>query len=572
MTGLADGATVTLLNNGADALAVKANGSFSFATPVAENGNYAITVGTQPTGQTCSLAAGTGAGSGVTANIDNIRIVCSTNTYSIGGTVAGLASGQQVKLLNNSGDALAVNANGSFSFATPVAYNGSYAITVGTQPTGQTCSVAGGSGSGSEVTANINTVQIVCSTNTYSIGGTVSGLVNGRQVTLLDNGSDALTVTADGSFGFKTPIAYNGSYSVTVGTQPLRQECAVSGGGGNGIAANVSNVSVSCASVGVVSTLAGNPAAGSADGTGAAASFRTPFRMAVDGSGNVYVSDYGNHKIRKITPAGVVTTLAGSGTAGNANGLGAAASFNGPLGIALDSDGNLYVADSWNNTIRMITPAGLVSTVAGNGTPGSADGLGVAASFRKPASLAFDGSGNLYVADSENNLIRKMTPAGAVTTLAGTTTPGSADGTGTAATFRFPQGLAFDGSGNLYVADRDNQMIRKLTPAGVVTTLAGSPTPGWTNGTGSAASFSAPFDITSDSNGNAYVADGNNNMVRKITPSGVVTTYAGSRAAGHADGTGSAASFNRPVGITIDSNGVLYVAESGNNMIRKVAP
>ncbi|MGJ7615245.1 MULTISPECIES: hypothetical protein [unclassified Variovorax] len=572
VSGLAGGAAVTLLNNGGDALAVSANGSFGFATPVVANGSYAITIGTQPAGQTCSLAGGTSSGSGVTANIDNVRIVCSTQSFSIGGKVAGLANGQQATLLNNGGDALAVKADGSFSFATPVAYKGSYSITVGTQPAGQTCSLAAGTGTGSDVTAAVDSIRIVCSTHTYKIGGTVTGLVNGKQVTLLDNGGDALTVTADGSFAFATPIAYNGSYAVTVGTQPVGLECSVSGGSGSGVSADVANVGVSCANAGVVSTLAGKLVPGAADGTGTAASFNDPFRTAVDGSGNVYVADYSNRKIRKITPAGVVSTLAGSGAAGNADGPGATATFNDPIGIAVDSAGNVYVADTSNHAVRKITPAGFVSTLAGNAVPGLADGTGAAARFRGPSGLALDGSDNLYVADAQNNAIRKITPAGVVTTLAGGGSSGRADGTGAAATFYYPMGLAFDGSGNLYIADRDNSLIRKLTPAGVVTTLAGGTSAGAANGTGAAASFRTPFDVTSDSSGNAYVADGDNHLIRRITPAGVVTTYAGSGQPGHADGIGSAASFNRPAGISIDGNGVLYVAELNNNLIRKIAP
>ena len=172
---------VTLLNNGADPLIVKANGSFTFATPVANNGSYAVTVGTQPTGQTCTVTSGSGAG--VVANITNVSVVCSTITYTIGGSISGLNG--QVTLLNNGADALIVKANGSFTFATPIAYNGSYAVTVGTQPTGQTCSIANNTGSGTNVIGNINNVSVVCSATTYSISGTVTGLVG--QVTLFNN-------------------------------------------------------------------------------------------------------------------------------------------------------------------------------------------------------------------------------------------------------------------------------------------------------------------------------------------------------------------------------------------------
>ena len=228
VTGLGAGEQVTLNNNGADATIVAADGAYTFATPVPFNGDYAVTVGTQPAGKTCSVANGTGAG--VTANVSNANITCSAITFTIGGTVTGLAAGQQVTLHNNGGDATIVTANGAYTFTTPVAFNGSYAVTVGTQPTGQTCSVANGTGAG--VTANVTNANITCSTITFTIGGTVSGLAAGQQVTLLNNGGDAKIVTANGAYTFTTPVPFNGNYAVTVGTQPTGQTCTVSNGTG----------------------------------------------------------------------------------------------------------------------------------------------------------------------------------------------------------------------------------------------------------------------------------------------------------------------------------------------------
>jgi len=329
---------------------------------------------------------------------------------------------------------------------------------------------------------------------------------------------------------------------------------------------------------GVVTTVAGSAGVrGSADGTGAAASFNTPSSVATDSSGNVYVADTFNHTIRKITPAGVVTTLAGSaGVFGSADGTGAAASFNFPRGVATDSSGNVYVADTFNSTIRKITPAGVVTTLAGSaGVGGSADGTGAAARFNLPRGVATDSSGNVYVADSSNSTIRKITPAGVVTTLAGSAGVfGSADGTGAAASFTSPYGVATDSSGNVYVADTDNSTIRKITPAGVVTTVAGSAGVfGSADGTGAAARFNNPIGVATDSSGNVYVADTNNHTIRKITPAGAVTTLAGSAGViGSADGTGAAASFNRPFGVATDSSGNVYVADLSNHTIRKITP
>jgi sugar lactone lactonase YvrE len=183
----------------------------------------------------------------------------------------------------------------------------------------------------------------------------------------------------------------------------------------------------------------------------------------VDSSGNVYVADKYSHRIRKITPNGTVTTLAGSGYAGDIDGIGTAASFHYPNGVAVDSSGNVYVADTSNQRIRKITPQGVVTAMAGAGR-GSADGTGMAAMFKNPIGVAVDSSGNVYVGDSENNRIRKITPQGVVTSLAGKEASGFADGTGTAAMFEHPRGVAVDSSGDVYVADTNNQRIRKITP------------------------------------------------------------------------------------------------------------
>src|SRR5258706_360573 len=282
---------------------------------------------------------------------------------------------------------------------------------------------------------------------------------------------------------------------------------------------------------GVVTTLAGRAGfSGGDDGIGAAARFDFPRGVATDSAGNYYVADHGNHPTRTTPPAGVVTTLAGTaGVVGGADGAGAAASFNFPGGVATDSASNVYVADG-NHTIRKITSLGVVSTLAGTtGVIGSTDAAGAAASFDSPVGVATDSAGNVYVTDTSNNTIRKITPAGAVTTLAGTAgVSGSSDGTGPAARFNLPRGVAADGAGNVYVADSSNHTIRKITPAGVVTTLAGTASvSGGSDGAGAAASFNFPTGIATDSAGNIYVADTDNSTIRKITPAGVVTTVAG---------------------------------------------
>jgi streptogramin lyase len=325
-------------------------------------------------------------------------------------------------------------------------------------------------------------------------------------------------------------------------------------------------------------TFAGLPP-GSADGTGSAARFNSPGGVAVDSAGNAYVADTVNSTIRKITPAGVVTTFAGlAGSTGSSNGTGSAARFNGPVAVAIDSIGNIFVADTNNSTIRKITPARVVSTFAGlAGSDGSANGTGSTARFSFPSALAVDSANNIYVADTGNSTIRKITPARLVSTFAGLAgNPGSANGTGSAARFNFPAGVAVDraGTGNIYVGDTSNFTIRQISPAGVVTTLAGSPLmKGGNNGTGSAARFLLPEGMTVDSAGNIYVADQDASTIRKIAPGAVVSTFAGSFTKfGSQNGTGSAARFNLPGDVAVDSSNNLYVADSNNCTIRKITP
>jgi serine/threonine protein kinase, bacterial len=375
----------------------------------------------------------------------------------------------------------------------------------------------------------------------FSVGGAVSGLSG--TVALQNNGGNDLSLSANSGFSFTTTAVTGSNYSVTVLTQPAGQTCAIANGAGTVSGANVTDVTVTCtSSLASLALFAGDiQASGSADGVGVAARFSGPLGVATDTAGNVYVADGENNTIRKITPAGVVTTLAGTvGVIGSADGTGAAASFHFPQGIATDSTGNVYVADFSNNTIRKITPAGVVTTLAGTAPPpslggphavmgGSADGTGAAAGFNGPTGIATDSAGNLYVGDTNNQTIRKITPAGAVTTLAGTAhLLGSTDATGAAARFTLPQGVATDSAGNVYVADEGNSIIRKITPAGVVTTLAGTAgVLGGTDATGAAASFRFPVGVSTDSAGNIYVADTGNHTIRKITPNGAVSTVVG---------------------------------------------
>jgi outer membrane protein assembly factor BamB len=349
------------------------------------------------------------------------------------------------------------------------------------------------------------------------------------------------------------------------GAVRFNQPCgvAVDAAGNVYVAATYDHVIQKVTPTGVVTILAGSPGnVGSADGTGSAARFSQPYGVALDAAGNLLVADFGNHTIRKVTPAGVVTTLAGSpGEPGSADGIDGAARFRGPIGVALDPAGNVVVADYDNHTIRKVSPAGAVTTLAGSpGNPGSADGIGGAAQFFLPVGVAGDSAGNLFVTDGRNGTIRKVTPAGVVTTLA--------DGAGSAARFANPGGVAVDSAGNLFVALVWGGTIRKVTPAGVVTTLAGMDgVAGSADGTGSDARFDEPCGVALNSEGNLVVADTQNGTIRKVTPAGVVTTLTGR--AGYA---GGAARFHVPCGLAVDRAGNVFVTETYNQTIRRVTP
>ena len=320
---------------------------------------------------------------------------------------------------------------------------------------------------------------------------------------------------------------------------------------------------------GVVTTLAGGSSTtGFADGVGTSALFSLPYGVAVDANGTAYVADTVNNRIRKITSAGVVTTLAG-GNYGFADGTGTSALFQNPDSVAVDASGIVYVADNGNHRIRKITPAGVVTTLAGSGSAAFTDGAGTSASFNVPRGVAVDASGLVYVADTNNHRIRKVSATGVVTTLAGSGSGAFADGAGTSASFSNPWGVAVDANGAVYVGDWGNNRIRKVTSSGVVTTLAGSGSAAFADGAGTRASFRSPFGVAVDASGAVYVADSNNNRIRKISSQGVVSTLAGSGTSAFADGTGTNASFHIPTGVAVSAtSGTVYVADNNDNCIR----
>jgi len=298
------------------------------------------------------------------------------------------------------------------------------------------------------------------------------------------------------------------------------------------------------------------------DGQGAAARFSGPSGIATDSSGNVFVVDSNNQLIRKITSAGLVSTLAGIvGNTGSANGTGTAASFNfnSFASIATDSAGNVYVTDTNNNSIRKITAAGIVTTLAGSGAAGQNNGTGTSANFNMPTGIATDSAGNIYVADTYNHQIRKISSVGVVTTLAGSGSSGSTDGPANLASFNMPTSLTVDSAGNIYVADTYNDTIRKITATGTVSTLAGTAGMiGSNNATGVAATFNYPYGIVADSLGNIYVADKGSNSVRKITSGGIVTTVVGSTSVNSFTSGALPGGLSYPLGVAL-SGTTLYI-------------
>ena len=409
------------------------------------------------------------------------------------------------------------------------------------------------------------------------IGGTVSGLLSSQSVTLLNNFGDPLVINgnnANVAFTMPSTIAYAGRYSITIGSQPSKEICTLFNNSGNALT-NIVNITVSCTpNQYTVSTLAGP--------------VYSPAGMMSDTLGNLFLGILGTNlsQIQKITPSGVASVVTGS-SPGLQNGQGPTVSFNGTTDVAVDQSGNLYVADTFNNAIRKITVVAsgnpMTSTLAGptqinpnpqgTTTAGSTDGTGSQAKFHSPSYLTVDPSGNVYVSDTGNNKIRVITPAGVVSTLAGSGSVGSQNGQGSAATFATPMGIAVDNNSNVYVADNQNCLIRKISASGSVSTFAGNGTCVSTDGVGTNASLMYPMALTIDPNGNLFVTDTVSPKIRKITPQGVVVTIAGTGVPGYNNGIGTSATFKEfPQGIAVDASGNVYVSDTGNNSIRKITP
>ncbi len=457
-----------------------------------------------------------------------------------------------------------------------VKFNGTTATITAATATSLTVSVPAGSTTG-KVTVEVDN-QVATSTTDFTINPPLALTLSSFSPATGPSGTNVnLVGTNFSTTAANNVVKFNGALAIVTAAGPTSLAVTVPAGASTGkitvqvgsevATSNTDFVYIQTAMI-TVSTFAGNGTLGFTDDMGTAARFYQPTGVALDAAGNVYVADAENNRIRKITPAGAVSTLAGSGTSGSVDGTGTAAQFFSPRSVAVDASGNVYVADGANHLIRKITPAGEVSTLAGSGEDGFADGEGTAAQFYFPKGIAVDASGNVYVADDINHRVRKITPTGTVSTLAGSTS-GSTDGDGTAAKFNRPTGIAVDALGNLYVADAANHRIRKISSTGIVSTLAGS-TVGHEDGTGSDAEFNNPTGVAVDASGNVYVAEEENGTIRKITSSGTVSTVAGMYSQGLVNGDAADAKFRWPAAVALDASGTVYVADRGNHCIRKI--
>jgi sugar lactone lactonase YvrE len=335
-------------------------------------------------------------------------------------------------------------------------------------------------------------------------------------------------------------------------------------------------------SLGTISTLAGTGVrgAGGDGGPATAAQLNAPRKAATDSAGNTFVADAENNRIRRISPAGIITTIAGTGTAGYGGdgGPATAARLNTPHGVDVDAAGNVYVADSANHRIRRISPTGVITTVAGTGsTSFNGDGIpATQASIAYPKGVAVAPDGSLYVGDANHHRIRRFVPGGTISTVAGNGNAGySGDGgPATAATLRFPRNVAFGPDGSFYIADNTNYAVRRVSPTGVITTVAGTGVAGYSGdgGPATAARLREVRDVAVDAAGNIYIADEQNHRIRRVNTSGVMTTFAGTGSSGFSGDGGApgAARVAGPRGVSVTPSGNVLIADTGNHRIRRV--
>ena len=341
--------------------------------------------------------------------------------------------------------------------------------------------------------------------------------------------------------------------------------------------------SVCSAQPGIIRTIGGHGVEGySGDGGPATDAGMNPVGVAIDNSGNIYFTDYNNNRVRKISTSGTITTIAGNGSLGF-SGDGAAATnamLNLPTGVAVDASGNVFIADGNNNRIRKVDTSGIITTVAGSSVSsfGGDGGMATAAGLNGTYGVAIDASGDIYIADYNHQRIRFVNTSGVISTIAGTGIAGySGDGiAATAAALNAPYDIAVDASGNVYIGDSHNQRIRKINSSGIISTVAGNGSAGY-GGDGAAATtamLSNPQEVKFDGSGNLYIGDRNNNVIRKVSTSGIITTFAGNNVSGFSGdgGFSTLAELSLPNNIAIDSVGNVYFADFNNYRIRMASP
>jgi sugar lactone lactonase YvrE len=435
--------------------------------------------------------------------------------------------------------------------------------------------MAGFSGDGGAATsANLNTPA----------GVTVDGMGNfyvsdqkNQRIRMVSTAGIIITVAGTGTAGYSED-------GVAANTASLNNPAGLAvDGSGNLYIADQSNHRVRKVSAGgIISTVAGN-GIGIYSGDGGMAttnSLYSPGGVLIDGMGNLYIADALNHRIRKVANNGIIATVAGNGTVsyGGDRGPATSASLYNPVGVAFDGTGNFYIADQQNQRIRKVATSGIITTVAGNGlfTFGGDGGAATAANLANPSGVAVDGVGNIYIADALNQRIRKVATSGIITTVAGNGIAGfSGDGgAATAASLNNPVGVTVDGTGNLYIADSQNNRIRKVATSGIISTVAGNGTASNSGdgGLATAAGFNYTAGVVLDGSGNLYIADQGNHRIRKVATDGIVTTVAGNGTAGYSGdgGLATAANLANPASMVVDGMGNLYISDSDNQRIRKV--
>ena len=407
----------------------------------------------------------------------------------------------------------------------------------------------------------------------------ISDLNNGR-IRLVNTSGIINTVAGSASRGF------TGDGGPATNAQMVSPYRVAFDEGGNFLIADGSNHRVrKVSTAGTITTMAGNGVAGfSGDGGSATnAQLNLPYGLAFDAAGNLLIAELNNNRVRIVNTSGGITTLAGTGAAGvgGDGGPSASAQLRNPSDVLVDPSGNVFVSDSMNYKVRKITPAGVISTVAGIGTRGFSgdNGPATSAQFGLPMGLAMDAAGNLDITDLNNARIRMLSPGGIIATIAGTGTPGSSGdgGPATSAQVNSPYAMAIDSAGNIFIADTNNHRIRKITPAGIISTVVGIDGIAGFSGDGGQALYaqvSGPAGVALDTAGNLFIADTNNNRIRMVNVAGMITTIAGTGAGGFRGDGGPAASawFSQPRRLTVDSAGNVFIVDSGNHRIRELVP